>query len=198
MPDAIIAMLVLSDADVEAAVEGAVWGGFFNNGQVCAAASRIPVHESLHDEFLERFVEAAKQIRVGDPMNPETQKGYYLAPTIFADALNAMTFMQEEIFGPVVGVARFKDDAVAMANGTNWGLPASVWTKDFNRGLGLARQLQMGTVRLNEHLMVFCEVPWGGCKESGYGKDLSTIVLEEYTNVKHVHMDMNERPVEPW
>lgn len=234
------AMLVLSDADLEAAVEGAVWGGFFNNGQVCAAASRILVHESLYDEFLARFVEAAKQIRVGDPMNPETvlgpvpfkehrdkvesyiasakaegarlvlggerptspetQKGYYLSPTIFADAKNNMKFMQEEVFGPVVGVATFKDDAeaVAIANDTPYGLSASVWTTDFKRGLGLAQQLQVGTVWLNEHLMIFCEAPWGGCKESGYGKDLSTMVLEEYTHVKHIYMDMNPGPVKPW
>jgi len=108
--------------------------------------------------------------------------------------------MQEEIFGPVVGVATFKDDAeaVALANDTSYGLSASVWTKDFKRGLGLARQLQVGTVWLNEHLMIFCEAPWGGCKASGYGKDLSTMVLEEYTTVKHIYMDMNEGPVKPW
>lgn len=234
------AMLVLSDADVEAAVEGAVWGGFFNNGQVCAAASRILVHESLYEEFLARFVEAAKQIRMGDPMNPETvlgplpfkehrdkvesyiasakaegaklvlggerpntpetQKGYWVAPTIFVDAKSGMKFMQEEVFGPVVGVAKFTDDAeaVAIANDTPYGLSASVWTQDYKRGLGLAQQLKVGTVWLNEHLMIFCEAPWGGCKESGYGKDLSTMVLEEYTNVKHIYMDMNPGPVKPW
>lgn len=234
------AMLVMADADLEAAVEGAVWGAFFNNGQVCAAASRILVHESLYDQFMERFVEGAKNIRLGDPMNPETilgpvpyaehrdkvesyiasakadgaklvlggerpntpetEKGYFVAPTIFADAQNSMKFMQEEIFGPVVGVARFKDEAeaVAMANDTSYGLSASVWTTDYKRGLGLARQLQVGTVWLNEHLMIFCEAPWGGCKESGYGKDLSTMVLEEYTHVKHIYLDMNEGPVKPW
>ncbi len=234
------AMIVLPDADLEAAAEGAIFASFFNSGQVCAAASRLLVHESLYDAFVEKFVEKAKSLRIGDPMNPETvigpapyaaqrdkvlyyiesakkqgaklmlgggtpdasetASGYYVEPTIFADATNDMEFMQEEIFGPVVGVARFSDpmEAVAMANDTPYGLSASVWTTDLRAGLGLARFLKVGTVWLNEHLMVFCETPWGGCKQSGFGKDLSTMVLDEYTHVKHIYLDMNEGPVKPW
>lgn len=234
------AMLILADADLDAAVEGAVFASFFNTGQVCAAVSRIFVHESLYDEFIQRFIAGAKGLVVGDPMNPatvigpvpyaehrdkiewyirsaqdegatvllggerpateETKDGYFVSPTILGNVNNKMLFMQEEIFGPVVGVVPFKEEAeaVSMANDTRYGLSASVWTTDLRRGLALARSLQVGTVWLNEHLMVFCETPWGGCKESGYGKDLSTMVLDEYTQVKHVYVDMNEGPVKPW
>jgi acyl-CoA reductase-like NAD-dependent aldehyde dehydrogenase len=230
------AMIVLADADVDAAVEGAIFASFFNSGQVCAAASRILAHASLYDEFVSKFVEAAKALRMGDPMDfgtvigpvpyagqrdkieyfiesakkdgaklllggerPEGA-GFFVSPTIFGDADQRMEFMQEEIFGPVVGVARFDDpaQAVEMANDTRYGLSASVWTRDVRAGLALSNQLKVGTVWLNEHLMVFCETPWGGCKESGYGKDLSTMVLEEYVHTKHIYMDVTGAPVKPW
>ena len=87
---------------------------------------------------------------------------------------------------------------MALANGTRYGLSASVWTRDLRLGLALANQLKVGTVWLNEHLMIFCETPWGGCKESGYGKDLSTMVLEEYVHTKHIYMDVTGAPVKPW
>jgi len=234
------AMIVLADADLDAAVEGAIFGCFFNSGQVCAAASRLFVHESLYNAFIEKFVEAAKALRLGDPMDPMTvigpvpyaaqrdkieyyvesakksgaklllggerpsgaglDAGYFVGPTIFGEADNAMEFMQDEIFGPVVGVSTFKEpaEAVALANGTRYGLSASVWTRDLRLGLTLANQLKVGTVWLNEHLMIFCETPWGGCKESGYGKDLSTMVLEEYVHTKHIYMDVTGAPVKPW
>ena len=234
------AFIVLEDADVDAAVEGAIFGSFFNSGQVCAASSRFFVHESRYDEFAQKFVEAAKLLRVGDPMDPmtvigpvpfashrekiesyvasakaagatvlleggrpdtpETQDGYFVLPTIFGDADNAMEFMQHEVFGPVVGIAKFgtNDEAVALANGTKYGLSASVWTKDLRVGLALANRLEVGTVWLNEHLMIFCETPWGGCKESGYGKDLSAMVLEEYVHTKHIYVDLTGAVVKPW
>jgi acyl-CoA reductase-like NAD-dependent aldehyde dehydrogenase len=234
------AFIVLDDADVDAAVEGAVWGCFFNTGQVCASASRLFIHESLYDEFVTKFVEGAKQLRVGDPMDPmtvigpvpfaghrdkiesyvasakasganvlleggrpdtpETRDGYFVLPTIFGDADNTQEYMQEEIFGPVVGVAKFStpDEAVALTNGTKYGLSASVWTKDLRLGLALAGQIDVGTVWLNEHLLVFCDTPWGGCKESGYGKDLSTMVLEEYVHTKHIYVDLTGAQVKPW
>ena len=172
------AFVVLDDADVDAAVEGAIFGSFFNSGQVCAASSRLFVHESLYDQFCSRFVAAAKQLRIGDPMDPmtvigpvpfashrdkiesyvasakaagatllleggrpdtaDTQDGYFVLPTIFGDADNQMEFMQHEVFGPVVGIQKFatNEEALALANGTNYGLSASVWTKDLRTGLG--------------------------------------------------------------
>jgi acyl-CoA reductase-like NAD-dependent aldehyde dehydrogenase len=234
------AFLVMADADLEAAVEGAIFGAFFNTGQVCAAASRFYIHESLYEGFAEKFVAAAKQLRYGDPTNmetvigpvaysahrdkiesyiggakkagaklllggerpdkPETRKGFFVAPTIFGDCTNDMKIMQDEIFGPVVGLSRFStpDQAVALANDTRYGLCASIWTKDVRAGLALASQIKAGTVWVNEHLIIFCETPWGGCKQSGWGKDLSTMVLDEYTTTKHIYVDITGAPVKPW
>ncbi len=234
------AMVVLADADIDAAAEGAVFGSFFNSGQVCATSSRIFVQESRYEEFAEKFVAAAKGLRVGDPMDPatvigpvpfgahrdkieryvasakkegatlllgggrpdtpETQDGYYFEPTIFGNATNDMEFMRDEVFGPVSGIATFAspEEGVALANATPYGLSASVWTEDLRLGLNLANQLQVGTVWLNEHLMLFCETPWGGCKQSGYGKDLSTMVLEEYVHTKHIYIDTTGAQVKPW
>jgi acyl-CoA reductase-like NAD-dependent aldehyde dehydrogenase len=111
-----------------------------------------------------------------------------------------MQIMREEIFGPVVGLARFRtpEEAVVLANDTRYGLSASVWTKDTRAGLALAGQIKAGTVWVNEHLIIFCETPWGGCKESGWGKDLSTMVLEEYTYTKHIYVDLTGAPAKPW
>lgn len=234
------AFIVLDDADLESAVEGAVWGAFFNSGQVCAAASRFYIHESLYDEFAAKFVAAAEKIRYGNPMDmetvmgplayeahrdrvewyienakmdgaklllggkrpdtPETRCGFFVSPTVFGDCTNSMKIMRDEVFGPVVGLARFKtlDEAINLANDTKYGLSASIWTKDLRNGLFLANRIKAGTVWVNEHLTVFCETPWGGCKQSGWGKDLSTMVLDEYTMTKHIYIDLMEGPVKPW
>lgn len=234
------AFVVLEDANVDAAVEGAVFGAFFNSGQVCAAASRFYIHESLYNEFCEKFVEAAGKLRYGDTMNmetvigpvayrahrdyvescvkgavedgarlllggerpdtPDTRQGCFVAPTIFGDCTNDMKIMKEETFGPVVGIGKFSTiaEAVALTNDSIYGLSASVWTRDIRTGLSMAGQIQAGTVWINEHLILFCETPWGGCKESGWGKDLSTMVFDEYTRTKHIYVDLNEGPVKPW
>ncbi|MDR3556518.1 MAG: aldehyde dehydrogenase family protein [Syntrophobacteraceae bacterium] len=234
------AFIVLEDADVDSAVEGAVFGAYFNSGQVCAAASRFYVHESLYDEFAEKFVAASKTLKMGDPTDfatvlgpvaykahrdkidtfvekakkssaklllggerpadPALKDGYFVSPTIFGDCTNDMDLMRHEIFGPVVGLCRFKtpDEAIALANDTPYGLSASIWTKDTRAGLVMASQINAGTVWINEHLIIFCETPWGGCKESGWGKDLSTMVLDEYTMTKHIYVDLTGQPAKPW
>jgi acyl-CoA reductase-like NAD-dependent aldehyde dehydrogenase len=202
------AFIVMDDADVDSAVEGAIWSAFFNSGQVCAAASRFYVHRSLCDQFTEKMVAAAKNLRMGDPTkmetvigpvayqghrdkieeyvkearntgaklllggerpdNDETRKGFFVAPTIFGGCNNSMRLMQDEVFGPVVGIVPFDtaEEAVSLANDSKYGLSASIWTKDLRNGMVLAGQIKAGTVWLNEHLIVFCETPWGGCKES--------------------------------
>ena len=234
------AFIVLADADIDSAVEGAVWSAFFNSGQVCAAAGRFYVHDSRYDEFVEKMVAAARQLRYGDPMSmetvmgpvayeahrdkvegyiegakkagarllcggtrpdtPETRSGFFVAPTIFGDCTNDMQLMQDEVFGPVVGISRFKDldEAVALTNDTKYGLSASVWTRDLRTGLNVAGRIKAGTVWINEHLIIFCETPWGGCKQSGWGKDLSTMALDEYTMTKHIYIDLTGEPVKPW
>lgn len=232
--------VVLADADIESAVEGAVWGAFFNSGQVCAAATRFYIHESLYKEFATKFVAQAKTLRMGDPMKmetvmgplaykehrdkvesyiseakksgarlllggerpdtPETKDGYFVVPTIFGDCTNEMAFMRDEMFGPVVGLVPFKtvDEAIALANDTRYGLSGSVWTKDVRQGLVIAGRIKAGTVWVNEHLCMSCETPWGGCKESGWGKDASTMALEEYTMTKHIYIDLIGQPDRPW
>ncbi|MGB6064596.1 MAG: aldehyde dehydrogenase family protein, partial [Desulfomonilaceae bacterium] len=232
--------VVLPDADVDSAVEGAVFGAFFNSGQVCAAASRFYIHESIYDEFAEKLAKAASTLPYGDPMDPatvlgpvayqahrdkiesfvesakksgakllcggerpntpETRNGYFVAPTVFGNCTNDMEFMRSEIFGPVVGLVKFSsfEEAVALANDTRYGLCASVWTKNVPQGLVAASQIKAGTVWVNEHLILFCETPWGGCKESGWGKDLSTMVLDEYTVTKHIYLDLTGQAVKPW
>ncbi|WP_419660955.1 aldehyde dehydrogenase [Desulfosarcina variabilis str. Montpellier] len=234
------AFIVLDDADVDAAVQGAVFGAFFNSGQVCAAASRFYIHDSIYDDFAAKFVEAAKALRFGDPMDmatvigpvayaahrdkieayiadakqsgatlllggerpqtEETKDGYFVPPTIFGDCDQNARFMREEIFGPVVGLCRFSDtdEAIGLANDTPFGLSASLWTRDTAKGIALAGQIKAGTVWINEHLIIFCDTPWGGCKESGWGKDLSKMVLEEYTLTKHIYVDLTGQPEKPW
>jgi acyl-CoA reductase-like NAD-dependent aldehyde dehydrogenase len=165
-----------------------------------------PVAYEAHRDKIEDHIEAAKtagaKLLLGGqrPDTPETRKVFFVAPTIFGECTQGMDLMKEEIFGPVVGLARFgsPDEAVALANDTRYGLAASVWTRDTRAGLNMAGRIKAGTVWLNEHLIIFCEIPWGGCKESGWGKDLSTMVLEEYTMIKHMYIDLTGQTEKPW
>lgn len=234
------AFIVLGDADLDAAIEGAIWSSFFNSGQNCGSASRFFVQESIYDEFAGRFVTAAAKLSVGDPLKPETmigpvayeahrdriegyiegakrsgaklllggerpdtletQNGLFVFPTIFADCDPKMELMQEEVFGPVVGLAPFRDpdEAVALTNDTRYGLCASIWTRDIRLGLVMSEQIKTGTVWINQHLAIVPEIPWGGCKESGWSKENSTLALEEYTMQKHLWIDLAGRPHTLW
>jgi acyl-CoA reductase-like NAD-dependent aldehyde dehydrogenase len=234
------AFVVIPDADVDAAVQGAIFAGFFNSGQVCAAASRFFIHRSLYNEFCEKLVAEASKLRYGDAMNPDTvlgpvayvehrdkiesyietakqdgarlllggerphipelSDGAFVVPTVFADCTPDMKIMREEIFDPALAVTAFDtaEEAVAGVNSSPYGLCASLWTKNVAGGLGLASQIKTGTVWINEHLIIFCETPWGGCKQSGWGKDLSTMVLDEYVMTKHIYVDLTGQPEKPW
>jgi acyl-CoA reductase-like NAD-dependent aldehyde dehydrogenase len=234
------AFIVMPDADMKATIEGAVWGGFFNSGQNCGASSRYLIHESVYDEFAEKFVAASKLLRVGDPLKPETmigpvaykghrdgierfvdrakksgaklllggdrpatpetKNGYFVAPTIFGDCDPKSEIMQEEVFGPIVGLSKFKtpEEAVAIANDSRFGLCASIWTRDIRQGLVMTKQLKVGTVWLNQHLSIVFECPWGGCKESGQSKENSIMVLDEYSMMKNVWIDLVGAPATPW
>lgn len=234
------AFIVLEDGDVDAAVQGAIFGAFFNSGQVCAAASRFYLHNDVYDEFAEKFVAEAAKLRFGDPMKmetvlgpvayeghrdrienyiegarqsgatlllggqrpqtPDTCDGYFVSPTIFGDCDHQAAFMRDEIFGPVVGLCRVRtaEDAIEKANDTPYGLSASIWTANTTRAVALAKQITAGTVWINEHLIIFCDTPWGGCKASGWGKDLSKMVLKEYTLTKHVYLDLTQQTEKPW
>ena len=234
------AFIVCKDADMDAAIEGAVWGAFYNSGQNCASVSRFLVQEDIYDEFAGKFVAAAKKITCGDPLKmstmigpmayeghrdsvekyiesarksgaklllggkrpntADTKNGYFVAPTIFGDCNNEMEFMREEIFGPVVGLIPFKtnQEAVDITNATRYGLCASIWSTDLRTALNMSRKIDAGTIWLNQHLLIAFEVPWGGFKESGFGKENSTLCLEEYSRIKHVWIDLVGNPATPW
>ncbi len=219
--------LVFDDADLEAAVQGAVAGAFVNAGQDCTAATRIYVQDGVYKKFLDRFKKVASSLRTGKlesestdlgPLSSQAQlekvsayvesakkqrirvelggeklkgDGFYYAPTILTNAPQKSNVVQEEIFGPVVVVNRFgsEAEAIQLGNDVAYGLAASVWTKDVQRALRVSSALEFGTVWVNDHLPLTSEMPHGGFKSSGVGKDLSHYALEEYTIPKHIMFD---------
>lgn len=202
--------IILPDADVEAAVAGTAMGLFFNQGEVCAAGTRIFVHRSRYSEVVDALSAAARSQVAGDPFDPNTtlgalvnaerrdivlryiesgksegarvaaggaglnRPGYFVEPTIFADATNDMTIAREEIFGPVGTVIAYDDveEAITMANDTKYGLAATIWTRDVSRAHTLARKVRAGAVWVNGWAAIDPALPWGGMKTSGIGREL--------------------------
>jgi acyl-CoA reductase-like NAD-dependent aldehyde dehydrogenase len=230
--------VIFADADLDQAVNGAMMGIFFNQGQVCCAGSRIFVEEKAKDEFLERFKERADRITVGDPMDkatlmgpqvseeqlnrikgyvdiareegatvltggaqpqldPEFQNGYFFQPTIFSDVDNKMRVAQEEIFGPVSSVITFKDDEelIQKANDTIYGLSAGIWTQNITRAHRFAKAIKAGVVWINTYNMMNAASPFGGYKQSGYGREMGKHALDLYTQVKSVWVDLSGKPI---
>jgi acyl-CoA reductase-like NAD-dependent aldehyde dehydrogenase len=165
-----------------------------------------PMAYKGHRDTVEKYIASAKKsgakLLLGGerPNTPDTKDGYFVAPTIFGNCTNDMEFMREEIFGPVVGLIPFStnQEAVNITNDTRYGLCASIWTKDLTEGLRMSQQIKTGTVWINQHLLIAFEVPWGGFKESGFGKENSTLCLEEYSQIKHVWIDLVGNPATPW
>jgi betaine-aldehyde dehydrogenase len=226
--------IFFADADFEAAIDGALFGVFINQGEVCSAGSRILVQRSIYPRFVEAMAEKTKTIKLGPPMERETKmgpvvskeqyervrsyqdlgkreaklvigggrpasfkSGYYVEPTIFCDVDNSARIAREEIFGPVAAVIPFSDEAEAIriANDTPYGLAAAVWSRDIFKAFRMVKALRAGIVWVNHMQPTYVEAPWGGYKQSGFGRELGPWGLEEYLETKQVHINLSEQPV---
>ena len=231
--------VVFEDADLAAAVEGAVVGGFVNGGQDCTAATRLIVHKNVRAKFLQHLLERVRTIRPGNPLSRSTDLGplvswnqqravlgfvekgrqegakllaggtdakkefplgAFVVPTVFDAVTPEMTIAQKEIFGPVLSVLEFStfDEAIAIANGVEYGLAGSVWTNDLRTAVRAAHALRFGDVWVNDHLPLGSETPHGGFKQSGFGKDLGVDSLNDYTVVKNIYVDLTGQARKGW
>jgi len=206
-------VVICADADLATTVEQVSFAAFYNAGQDCTAASRVIAHEAVYDEVVQRLSEAAGSTSIG-PLISAAQRervlamlasapghakitagghaprrdGFFLEPTVVAGLRQDDELVQSEIFGPVITVQSFRDDdeAVALANGVEQGLTASVWTQSHSRAMRFLRDLEFGAVSVNTHAPMGSELPHGGFRSSGYGKDLGLYGLEDYTRIKHI------------
>jgi len=233
--------VVFEDADLEAAIHGAVAGSLINTGQDCTAATRAIVHRSLYEDFITGVSELYAKVKLGPTLDPATDlgplvsevhrdkvaemvdraRGYarvfgggipdaeqdselaggsYYRPTLVADATPDSEIFRDEVFGPVLAVTPFDtdDEAITLANDTPYGLAASAWTKDVYRALRATREIRAGAVWVNDHIPIISEMPHGGMKQSGFGKDMSTYSFDEYTVVKHVMYDLTGEKAKAW
>ncbi|MGO4887681.1 aldehyde dehydrogenase family protein [Anaerobacillus sp. MEB173] len=232
--------LVFEDADIDAAVDGSLFGIFYNTGQSCEARSRLYIHENVYDEFMEKFVAKTKKLTLGDPLSQSThvgaiisrgqlevidgyvksaieegatilhggeevkvegfENGYWYAPTIITDVTPEMKVVKEEIFGPVVVVQKFTDEKAVIkeANNTEFGLGSAIWTKDQGRATRVANQIEAGIVMVNCPFSAFPGTPFGGYKQSGFGRELCIETLDLYTEQKSVISYYGSRPINPF
>jgi aldehyde dehydrogenase (NAD+)/betaine-aldehyde dehydrogenase len=226
--------IVFADADLASAVPSSVWSIYYSAGQSCEARSRILVERPLYDDFVARFTELARTIRVGDPLDVETQMGSLISqahrervhgfvdrardaggevvtggepgehafypPTVVAGVDARAEIVQEEVFGPVVTVLPFEDekDAIRLANDVKYGLMATVWTGDPARGHRLAARIKSGTVGINMPYTAFPGIPFGGYKQSGFGRELGIDALDLYLETKSVIVSTSPKPINPF
>jgi betaine-aldehyde dehydrogenase len=231
--------IIFGDVDMATAVKAALYGIFPNAGQSCIAGSRIFVQDDIHDEFLQRFAEAAAQLKMGDPYDAATavapvgsfqhrdhveayverakregakilcggsrpmegalSKGAFVKPTVLSVSDNSGVVAQEEIFGPVACVLRFTDesDLVRQANDTVFGLAAGVWTNDYKRAIRVAQRIKAGAIWINTFRAMALNMPFGGRKASGLGRECGIAGMRSYMQQKSIYMDLSTAPI-PW
>lgn len=227
-------IIIFDDADLESAIGGAMLGNFYSTGQVCSNGTRVFVHKSIREKFVERLIERTRKIRIGDPLDEATQmgplinaaqrdkvrsyieqgkkegatlayggkspklqgfdNGYFIEPTIFTDVKDNMTIAREEIFGPVMSIFDFtdEDEVIARANDSEFGLAAGVFTADIARGHRVIHQIKAGTCWINAYNLTPVEVPFGGYKESGIGRENGVAALNHYSQIKTVYVEMGK------
>ena len=231
--------VVFDDADLEAAVHGAVAASLINTGQDCTAATRAYVHSSLFDAFVTRVADLMSEVTMGPTDDPATDigplisraqqrkvadmvdravksgaqvrvggaipggslaDGCFYEPTLLVGAAQDSEIVQDEVFGPVLVALSFEtdDEAFALANDSPYGLAASAWTTNVVRAQRATRELQAGCVWINDHIPIVSEMPHGGYKQSGFGKDMSMYSFEDYTQVKHVSVDITGDARKTW
>jgi betaine-aldehyde dehydrogenase len=225
-------LIIFGDATLDNAVAGALLANFYSSGQVCSNGTRVFVHSSVKAAFLERLIKRVAAMRIGDPLDPETQvgaliseqhmhkvlsyiergraegarvltggrrvttgdlaKGCFVAPTVFDNCRDDMVIVREEIFGPVMSVLEFEDEqeVIERANSTEFGLAAGVFTNDLTRAHRVIARLQAGTCWINQYNVTPVELPFGGVKLSGLGRENGRAAIEHYTQLKSVYVAM--------
>ncbi|GAA4761100.1 aldehyde dehydrogenase family protein [Nocardioides endophyticus] len=222
--------IVLEDADMQMAVDGAIWGFLMHAGQACESGTRLLLPASVHDRFVDRLIERLKDVKIGDPLDATSNlgplidaaqrervlgyielakqegatvacgggvpagvdKGYWVEPTVLINVTNDMRVAREEIFGPVLCVLRYEtvEEAIAIANDSDFGLSAGVWSNSVDTALEVSRQLEAGSVWINDFHMANENYAFGGFKQSGVGRELGANALDPYTEVKSIQISM--------
>ena len=224
--------IVFADADLEAALDAVVFGAYFNMGECCNAGSRLLVQSAISDRFLERVLERARTVPVGDPLDEATKvgaiinqeqfdkivnfveagqsdgatlalggrekqtgNGRFLEPTVFSGVKPEMSIAHQEIFGPVLSVIEFETvaEAIRIANSTFYGLSAGVWTRNIDQAFQVSRSVRAGTIWINTYMDGYAELPFGGYKESGLGRELGRFTLDEFCELKTIQMHLAPR-----
>lgn len=229
--------IIFDDADLETALDYSLFGIFMGSGQVCSSGSRILVQEGLYDEFVQKYIQKAKKIRVGPGHDEHSQMGaivsekhfksilkhiqigkeeganlalggnriegngledgFFIEPTVFTDVTADMRIVREEIFGPVVTIQKFKDEdeAIKIANDTEYGLAGAVFSTDHNKALRVIKKVRAGITWVNAYHLTTIQAPWGGYKQSGIGRSLSTYGLDEYQETKQININLDPVPI---
>jgi betaine-aldehyde dehydrogenase len=224
--------IVFPDADLDAFIDAAVFGAYFNAGECCNAGSRLILHKSIADDVIARIASLSEKVKVGDPLDPATQvgaiitpqhlekisnyvsgakaagarlahggetvdlgMGQFMEPTILSNVTPDMAVAREEVFGPVLSVLTFEtlDEAISIANAIDYGLSAGVWSRDFDTCLTVGRKVRAGTIWMNTFMDGASELPFGGYKQSGQGRELGRHAVEDYTETKTLNMHIGAR-----